>query len=115
MGCVMLEEVLMSITSLAPNMPAIDALPAGALPIPYLCSILGALILSKFTGRLGNLTVPLNCAALFIGAMLSTSLLSGIDLPVEHGLLQPLFVSLVGMLGGAFLMMFWLHPDNAHS
>ena len=115
MGCVMLEEVLMSITSLAPNMPAIDALPAGALPIPYLCSILGALILSKFTGRLGNLTMPLNCAALFIGAMLSTSLLSGIDLPVEHGLLQPLFVSLVGMLVGAFLMMFWLQRDNAYN
>ncbi len=111
----MLEEVLMSIASLAPKMPAIDALPADALPIPYLCSILGALILSKFTGRLGNLTVLLNCAALFIGAMLSTSLLSGIDLPVEHGLLQPLFVSLVGMLAGAFTMMFWLQRDNALS
>ena len=109
----MLEDVLMSITSLVPSAPVVGALPAEALPIPYLCSILGALILSKFTGKMGNLTVPLNCAVLFIGAMVSTSLLRGIDFPIGHGLLQPLFVSMVGMLGGAFVMMFWLQRDNA--
>ncbi|MGH6855094.1 MAG: hypothetical protein ACREDN_06715 [Aestuariivirga sp.] len=111
----MLEEILTTIQSLVPTGASGASLPPEALPIPYLCSALGALILGRYTGNFGNLTMPLNYSALFIGAMLSTWALRGIDLPVDHAIYQPLLVSMVGMLGGAFAMMWWLRQDNLHA
>lgn len=111
----MIEDVLMSIATLLPSAPSVGVIPSDQLPLPYLCSGLGAPILGKFTGSLGAITMPLNYSALFIGAMLSNSLLHGIDLPVDHALLQPLLVSMAGMLVGAFCMMWWLRDDNAHA
>ena len=111
----MLEDVLMSINSLVPGGSSAASLPPEVLPLPYLCSVLGALVLGRFTGNLGNLTMPLNCAALFIGAMVSTWLLRGIDLPMDHSVQQPLLVSMIGMVAGAFAMMWWLRKDNLHA
>lgn len=84
-----------------------------ALLLSYLCSVLGALVLGKFTGDLGNLTMPLNCSALFLGAVTATWLLRGLNLPMDHSLHQPLLVSMIGMLFGAFAMMWWLRGNNA--
>ncbi|MBC8036762.1 MAG: hypothetical protein H7X89_06060 [Rhizobiales bacterium] len=96
-------------------MGSLGELPPEALLLPYLCSVLGALVLGKFTGNLGHLTLPVNCLALFLGAMASTWLLHGIDLPMDHAVHQPLLVSMLGMMAGAFAMMWWLRRDNVHS
>lgn len=110
----MLEDFLVSIGSLVPTGSAMEQLPPDALLLPYLCSILGAMVLGKFTSNLGNLTLVLNCTALFIGASISTWLMRGIDLPMDHAIHQPLLVSMIGMLAGAFAMMWWLRSNNAH-
>jgi hypothetical protein len=110
----MLEDLLTTINSFIPSGSALgQQLPPEALPLPYLCSVLGALVLGKFTGNLGSLTLLVNAVALFTGAMISTWLLRGIDLPMDHSLHQPLLVSMIGMLAGAFAMMWWLRDDNA--
>ena len=87
-------------------------LSSNALLLPYLCSLLGAFVLGRFTGDLGNLTMPVNCGALFLGAAGATWLLHGIDLPMDHTIHQPLLVSMIGMLAGAFAMMWWLRGDK---
>ena len=111
----MVEDFLTSFGSLLQSGSAAGQLTPEALVLPYLCSVLGALVLGKFTGNLGNLTMPLNCSALFLGAMASTWLLSGINLPMDHVVQQPLLVSMIGMVAGAFAMMWWLRGDKAHA
>ena len=46
-----------------------------------LFSAAGALLLSRFTGAIGHLTLPLNFSALFIGTGSGQLLLDGIDVP----------------------------------
>ena len=108
----MLEDVLSSIATLIPSGGAQESVPVDSLPITYLATVLGALVLCRFTGRVGSLTMPLNCSALFIGALLSNWALGGLDLPMDHELQQPLFITMLGMLAGAFVMMWWLQDDN---
>jgi hypothetical protein len=108
----MLEDVLSNIATLIPSGGAQDSLPVDSLPITYLATVLGALVLCRFTGRIGSLTMPLNCSALFIGALLSNWALGGLDLPMDHQLQQPLLISMLGMVAGAFVMMWWVQDDN---
>src|SRR4051812_41457904 len=112
----MLEDLLITINSFIPDGSAMgQQLPPDALPLPYVSSLFGALVLGKFTGNFGNLTMLLNASALFLGAMMSTWLFHGIDLPIDHSLHQPLLVTMIGMLVGAFGMMWWLKGDNLHA
>ena len=111
----MLEDVLSSMNSIFPSVGPVSKLPVEALPIPYICSIIGGLILSRFTGSLGNLTVPVNISALFIGAMVSTWLFQGVPLPFDPGLQRPLVITLAGMLVVAFAMMCWVQKENLHA
>ncbi len=110
----MLEDFLITVNSLVPSWTG-ESLPPEALPLPYISSALGALVLTKFTGSFGSLTIPLNCSVLFLGAMISTWLLQGIELPMDRAVHQPLLVSMIGMLVGAFAMMLWLRSDNLHA
>ena len=110
----MFENLLTGIDSLIPTGGG-TVLPPEALPFPYICSVLGAMVLGKFTGNLGSLTLVVNATALFFGAMLSSWLLRGIELPMDHAVHQPLLVSMIGMVAGALAMMWFLRSDNAHA
>ena len=104
----MLEEVLMNIASMIPTGAGDPSVSATSLPVSYICSGAGALILGKFTGSLGTFTLSINYSALLIGALIANWLLAGINLPIEHNLHQPLLISMIGMVLGAFALM-WLH------
>lgn len=104
----------MRIAELVPQTPGGTTIHGEALPLSYICSGAGAYILGKFTGSIGSLTVPLNCSALFIGAITANWLLAGLDLPMDQSLDQPLLVSLLGMLVSAFFMMWWFRAEGTH-
>ncbi len=110
----MLEEIITRIAELVPQASGGATIHGDALPLSYVCSGAGAYILGKFTGSIGSLTVPLNCSALFIGAITANWLLAGLDLPMDQNLDQPLLVSILGMLVGAFFMMWWFKAEAAN-
>jgi hypothetical protein len=110
----MIETVLMQISAMTPHASEFGNMPAETLPLSTLSCGLGALVLSKFTGSLGLLTVPVNYSALFIGAVFSNWLLHGLDLPIDKLTAQPLLITLVGMTIAAFSMMYWLQRDGIH-
>ncbi|MBI2718703.1 MAG: hypothetical protein HY245_09495 [Rhizobiales bacterium] len=107
----MLEDILLNIQAMIPSAPGQDALPT-VLPFSYVCSGLGALILAKFTGSIGSLTVPVHFSALLIGALSANWLFRGLHLPIDQQLQQPMLVSLLGMLVAAIIMLWWLKPEG---
>ena len=110
-----MEDLLLSISSIFSifgSLKDIDSLPPELLPLTIMFSSAGALILTRFTGNLGGLTLPVNASALFIGAMLSNWLLQNIKLPLESAVEAPLAVSLVGMTLASFAMIWWLQGDD---
>ena len=70
-------------------------------------SVIGAIILSRFTGSFGNVTYPLNFAVLFLGAVITNSALRGIDIPVLQHQHQVLMFTVAGMLETSFTFL-WL-------
>lgn len=81
------------------------------LPLTALFALLGGIILTKFTGSFGNLTLPINMSALFIGAMGSNWVLKNLKLPVESTIEAPLMVSMIGMTIASLMMLWWLQGD----
>ena len=81
------------------------------LPLTGLFALVGGLILTKFTGSFGNLTLPMNISALFIGAMSSNWMLKNIDLPVSSAVEAPMLVSMIGMTLASLLMLWWMQGD----
>ena len=109
----MLEDILYTISNLFPSMPHVGNVPAEALPISTISSGAGALILGKFTGSLGGVTLPLNYSALFIGALVSNWIFGGIDLHLTHVIEQPMLVTMGGMTIAAMMMMWWFQNEAA--
>ncbi len=91
----------------------LNFLPPESVSMASLFSGAGAMILGKFTGGVGSLTLPLNYSAMFIGAIVANWLLGGIQLPMDQQLQQPMLITLGGMLLGAFAMMWWIQSDQA--
>ncbi len=89
-----------------------ESLSPDLLPLMLMFSIVGGVILSRFTGSIGNLTLPINCSALFIGAMTSNWLLQNVKLPIESTVEAPLLFSMAGMTFASFCMMWWLQRDG---
>jgi hypothetical protein len=108
----MLETILQQISDLVPRASEFGNMPAESLPLSTVSCGVGALILTKFTGSLGALTVPVNYSALFIGAVFSNWLLHGLDLPIDKLTAQPLLITLSGMTIAAFSMMYWLQREG---
>jgi uncharacterized membrane protein YhhN len=81
------------------------------LPLTALFALIGGLILTKFTGSFGNLTMPVNCSALFIGAMTANSFLKDVKLPVGSTIEAPLMISMIGMTIASLAMLWWLQGD----
>ncbi len=92
-----------------------SVLPPESVSMSSLFSSAGAVILGKFTGSVGGLTMPLNYSAMFIGAIAANWFLGGIDLPMDHALQQPMLITLGGMLIGAFAMLWWMQSDQANA
>jgi len=83
----------------------------GVVPLSTLFSGAGAVILGEFTGSAGALTLPMNYAALFVGAMVANWALSGVALPIDPHL-QPMLITFGGMVVGA-LSMLWCVRSHA--
>ena len=81
------------------------------LPLTALFAILGGVILTRFTGSFGNLTLPMNMSALFIGAMSSNWILKSFKFPVSSTIEAPMLVSMIGMTIASLVMLWWLQGD----
>lgn len=75
-------------------------------------SACGALLLAKFTGTIGHLTIPLNFSALFIGAGLANIVFAGIDIPAIQYEQEVLIYTLVGMIISSLTMLWVIRPEN---
>lgn len=82
------------------------------LPLTIFFAVTGGLILSKFTGSIGNLTLPINASALFIGAMAANRMTAGLKLPLDSTLEAPMVMSLIGMTIVSFLMLVYVQGDS---
>lgn len=109
----MLEGILYNLTSWLPA-GAGDQVAGhhGALPLSYLCSVGGAVILGKFTGSVGMLTTPLNFAALFIGSYFTEQGARQLNLHIDRFIELPLFSTLAGMTVAALCMMMWMKRED---
>ncbi len=81
------------------------------MPLTAMFAVIGGVILTRFTGSFGNLTLPMNISALFIGAMSSNSLLKHVRLPVESTVEAPMLASMIGMTLASLAMIWWLQGD----
>ena len=104
----MLEDLLYRINDFFSFVPNAGHMPEHVLPLAILFSLFGALILGRFTGTLGSLTLPLNFSALFIGAILSNWVMRGIEMQIDAQIHRPLFGSLIGMLIASMIMLRWM-------
>jgi hypothetical protein len=111
----MLEEILFGIQESIPRAGEFGQVSPEVLPLTILCCVMGAFVLTKFTGSLGNLTLAVNFSALFIGAMTSNWLLNGVDLYIDKVVAQPILVSTIGMTMASLIMMGWLQRDGMKS
>lgn len=84
-----------------------------ALLMSVLFSAAGAIVLSRFTGTIGNLTVPLNFSALFIGTGITNILLAGIDIPAIHYQQEIMLYTLLGLITGSFAMLWCVRPERS--
>ena len=110
-----MEDLVYNLSNLFSFTPDIGSVVDQQLPLSTVFAGLGALVLGKFTGAIGGLTLPLNYSVLFIGAYLSNMLLHGLDLPIDRAVQQPMLISMIGMLAGAFFMMWWVQSDRLHA
>lgn len=83
-----------------------------AILMSSLFSAAGALILGRFTGKIGHLTMPLNFSALFIGAILANWVFSGIDIPTILNPQEILLATILGMIAGSFAMLWCTGPED---
>lgn len=83
-----------------------------ALLASLLFSAAGALLLSRFTGPIGQLTLPMNFSALFIGTGLANILLDGTDIPAIQYEQEVMLFTLVGLITGSFAMLWCIRPEH---
>ena len=84
-----------------------------ALLTSLLFSAAGALLLSRFTGAIGQLTLPLNFSALFIGTSMANILLDGIDIPAIQYEQEVMLFTLIGLIMGSFAMLWCIRPEHS--
>jgi hypothetical protein len=88
---------------LAPEKVSIAAVLSGA----------GSVILGKFTGSVGYITMPVNYCALFIGSLVSNWIFQGIHIPLLDADLQtPMLLSVAGMTAAALAVLMFLKPEQ---
>jgi hypothetical protein len=89
--------------ALAPEKVSIAAIFSGA----------GSVILGKFTGSVGYLTMPANYSALFIGAVLANWAFEGIRIPMVDATMQtPMILTFAGMTVSALAMLLFTRSEQ---
>jgi hypothetical protein len=83
-----------------------------ALFMSLLFSAAGSILLAKFTGTIGHLTIPLNFSALFIGAGFTNIVLDGIDIPAIQYQQEVLLFTILGLITGSFAMLWCVRPER---
>jgi hypothetical protein len=83
-----------------------------ALLMSVLFSAAGSLLLGRYTGTIGNLTVPLNFSALFIGTGLTNILLAGVDIPAIHYQQEIMLFTLLGLITSSFAVLWCVKPER---
>ncbi|MCX7348511.1 MAG: hypothetical protein NTZ54_02980 [Alphaproteobacteria bacterium] len=83
-------------------------LPATLVPVALVCAVLGAVILTLFTKRMGLGILLISTAVLFIGAVLANLLTSGIHIPLDRYYVRPMVISCMGMAVSSVLMLLLL-------
>ena len=84
-----------------------------ALLASLLFSAAGALLLSRFTGPIGQLTLAMNFSALFIGTGLANILLDGIDIPAIQYEQEVMLFTLIGLILASFAMLWCIKPEHS--
>lgn len=90
-------------------------IPGKAVQMSLIFSIIGAVLLTRVTVALGNLTFPLNLAALLIGSIGANYLLADVMMPFEPKYQKPFIVSLGGMMVAALVMMIFLRTEQTRA
>src|SRR4051794_23615192 len=93
-----------------PHIPGLSYLPSQTFLISAVFSMIGAVILGRFTGNIGALTFPLNYSVLFIAAVLSNYALSGLRVGLP-GLPAPVLFTVCGMTWGGLSMLALLRKE----
>jgi uncharacterized membrane protein YeaQ/YmgE (transglycosylase-associated protein family) len=84
-----------------------------AISLASIMSSAGALILSRFTGSAGALTLPMNYIILLLGAVAANWVLAGYELPVGDDLHRLIVATVVGMFFGACTLLWLMRVDNS--
>ena len=71
----------------------------------------GAVVLTKFTSNIGFVTMPINYCALFVGAVTSNWLFSGVHLPVDPDFQAPMIFAVAGMMVTALSLMMFMKEE----
>lgn len=88
---------------LAPEKVSIAAILSGA----------GSVILGKFTGSVGYITMPVNYCALFIGSLVSNWVFQGVHIPMLDADLQtPMLLTVAGMTAAALAVLMFMKPEQ---
>lgn len=109
-----MEDLLYSISSLF-EVSGFETQSENGWLLTLMFAVAGALILTRFTGSIGAVTIPLNFSAVYIGANLSNWLLQNIKLPVDRTVELPMLVTMAGMTLASFAMLWWLQGDSVRN
>jgi hypothetical protein len=74
-------------------------------------SVVGAIILAKFTGSIGTITFPVHFCTLLIGTILTNGILNGIDIPAFQYQQEAFVYSIGGMISTSFAMLWFTGVD----
>ena len=113
-----MEDLLYGISSLFDGLFSGGGIPTQAdngWALTLMFAAAGALILTRFTGNVGALTIPLNFSALYIGANISNWILQNVKLPVDRTVELPMLVIMAGMTLASFAMLWWLQGDSVRN
>jgi hypothetical protein len=99
--------------SFLPNPARILELAPVSISLAAIFSGAGSVILGKYTGSVGYLTMPINYCVLFLGALLSNWLFEGVRLPMlDPNMQAPMVFTVAGMTVTALAMMMFVRTEQ---
>ncbi|MCA3554696.1 hypothetical protein [Aestuariivirga sp.] len=86
-------------------------LPPTVVPVAFVCSIFGTVILAVFMRWQGVIMLVVSFVILFAGAYLGNVLTANFDIHLNRLYVRPVFMSIVGILAAALVFLI-LFPKN---